>query len=259
MTLPRTSRSGRPLGSAGPLVSLLVGLSTVVGLGCAAIGVLPSSVAATATSASGQPADRAAPLESLHLRRLPEPAAVTVADQPAAPVPEPAAASLRAIPVVDAALRDRASTRSAQPVRLRVEDVGIDVAVRPTGVADDGSMELPETVSRAGWYRFGTTPRDRAGTTVLAAHVDTRSEGLGPFARLSAARRGERIVVTDRSGEDYAYRVVSRRHIARARLPVDDLFDRDGRARLVLLTCGGAYDSRTGYRDNIVVLAEPDR
>ena len=40
---------------------------------------------------------------------------------------------------------------------------------------------------------------------------------------------------------------------------MDELFDRDGPPRLVVLTCGGAYDARNGYRDNVVVIAEPDR
>ena len=120
-------------------------------------------------------------------------------------------------------------------------------------------MELPGTVRRAGWYRFGATPRERSGTTVIAAHVDTRSEGLGPFSRLTSVRRGDRIVLTDRAGDDHAYWIISRRLVDRTRLPVDDLFDRDGAPRLVVLTCGGAYDARNGYRDNVVVIAEPDR
>jgi hypothetical protein len=259
MTHSPTSRSGRPFGAAGPLVSLLVGLLTVVGLGCAAVGVLPSSAADIAVSAVGPPPDRTARLESLELRRTAEPAPEVAARQPAPPVAEPAPAPLPEIPVVDAAPRSQRSARAVQPARLRIDRADLDVEIRPTGVAEDGSMQLPETIRRAGWYRFGSTPSDPTGTTVIAAHVDTRSEGLGPFARLTSVRRGERIVITDRAGDEHAYRVSSRRHVARTRLPVDDLFDRDGPPRLVVLTCGGAYDARNGYHDNIVVIAEPDR
>ena len=264
-----TSRTGRPSGAAGPLVSLLVGLLAVVGLGCAAVGVAPSSAAgasapagssvASQDSASlgGTDVGRSARLESLQLR---QPAAAPTSPRPAPPATvEPEPEPLPDIPVVDAAPRPPRSTRAAQPVRVQVPDVDIDVQVRPTGVAKDGSMELPETVRRAGWYEFGATPRDDAGSTVIAAHVDTTSEGLGPFSRLATIRRGERVVVTDRSGREHTYRVVSRRLVVATKLPVDDLFDRDGRPRLVLLTCGGAYDARNGYRDNVVVLAEPDR
>ena len=134
----------------------------------------------------------------------------------------------------------------------------LDVAVRATGVAEDGSMELPDTVRRAGWYRYSALPGSRVGSTVIAAHVDTRAEGLGPFARLADLRKGDRIVLTDRSGADHRYRVKVTRQITQAKLPVDKLFDRDGAPRLVLITCGGAYDARNGYHDNVVVLAEPE-
>jgi hypothetical protein len=253
-----TNRSGRPHGAAGPLVSAAVGLMTVIGLGCAAVGVLPPALADATESSSIQTPAQAGRLSSLDLRPVPKPRAATAAEKPA-PVVEPTSVSVPDVPVVDASPRARPSTRKAQPVRLRIADVDLDVEVRPTGVAEDGSMELPGTVRRAGWYRFGATPRERSGTTVIAAHVDTRSEGLGPFARLTSARRGDRIVVTDRAGDDHAYRIISRRQVDRTRLPVDDLFDRDGPPRLVVLTCGGAYDARNGYRDNVVVIAEPDR
>lgn len=157
------------------------------------------------------------------------------------------------------ATRQRASgdRTAASPVRLRIAAADIDVPVVTTGVTDDGDMQLPGTVRRAGWYRFSATPGASTGRTVIAAHVDTREEGLGSFARLRQVRSGDRVVVTDRSGADHAYQVVSRRHIARSRLPVDEVFGRGGHHRLVLVTCGGAYDLRNGYHDNVVVLAEP--
>lgn len=259
-----TNRSGRPLGAAGPLVSAVVGVMTVIGLGCAAVGVLPPSRADATETTSAQISEQATRLSSLDLRPVAKrpaskPATTTAAEKPAPTVDEPTPVSVPDVPVVDAAPRSRANSRAAQPVRVRIAEVDLDVEVRPTGVAEDGSMELPGTVRRAGWYRFGATPRERSGTTVIAAHVDTRTEGLGPFARLTSLRRGDRIVVTDRGGDQHAYRVVARRQIDRTRLPVNELFDRDGPRRLVVLTCGGAYDARNGYRDNVVVIAEPDR
>ena len=259
-----TNRSDRPLGAAGPLVSAVVGVMTVIGLGCAAVGVLPPSLADATETTSAQTSEQATRRSSLDLR--------PAAKRPAAKRSDDnchgeAGADRRGTdlgvgarcPVVDAAPRSRANSRAAQPVRVESAEVDLDVEVRPAGVAKDGSMELPGTVRRAGWYRFGATPRERSGTTVIAAHVDTRSEGLGPFARLTSVRRGDRIVVTDRGGDQHAYRVVTRRQIDRTRLPVDEVFDRDGPRRLVVLTCGGAYDARNGYRDNVVVIAEPDR
>jgi hypothetical protein len=82
--------------------------------------------------------------------------------------------------------------------------------------------------------------------------------------------RGDRVAVPSPPGtllEFVAVRLIlvrlARAYVAQEKLgfkaPIADLFDRDGPPRLVVLTCGGAYDARNGYRDNVVVIAEPDR
>ena len=127
----------------------------------------------------------------------------------------------------------------------------------PVGVADNGLMALPDTVAQVGWYEFGARPADRAGSTVLAGHVDTTREGLGPLSRLRELGPGAEIVVASQQGSARRYRVASVRKISKARVRLPELFARDGVERLVLITCGGPFDRRTGYRDNVVVLAEP--
>jgi hypothetical protein len=47
-------------------------------------------------------------------------------------------------------------------------------------------------------------------------------------------------------------------HISQEHRYPAEAFDRIGRARLVLITCGGPFDPSTGnYRDNIVAYAVP--
>jgi hypothetical protein len=54
------------------------------------------------------------------------------------------------------------------------------------------------------------------------------------------------------------FRVVSREAFPKSKAPYSRLFARDGRARLTLVTCGGAFNRKNGsYRDNIVVTAVP--
>jgi len=46
--------------------------------------------------------------------------------------------------------------------------------------------------------------------------------------------------------------------IDKNRLPPDEIWNREGPQRLVLITCGGRYDaSRRSYDDNVVVFADP--
>lgn len=118
-------------------------------------------------------------------------------------------------------------------------------------------MALPETVSEAGWYAYGSRPGDRRGTSVLAAHVDTRREGLGPFARLRQLPPGARIVLRTTDGRSHTYQARTITSVAKPSMPLEEVFSRTSSPRLVLLTCGGAYDRHTGYRDNVVVVAIP--
>lgn len=167
-----------------------------------------------------------------------------------------------AVPVRSAALSELAVTGAdgpAQPVRLVISDVGIDMPVGPVGVGEDGQMSVPDDVDAVGWYKFGAAPGATAGTAVLASHVDSWAKGVGPFARLRhEVMPGTRVLVTTADGTTLTYEVADNRMIPKPELPVDDLFDRGGPPRLVLVTCGGRFQRDIGrYTDNIVVTAVP--
>lgn len=175
-----------------------------------------------------------------------------------APAPQaPAVVLPQDIPV---RVADDASTAPVPaPARLVVADLDVDMAVIGVGTEADGTMTLPASAADAGWYRFGSAPASPSGTTVLASHVDTRAEGLGPFARLREAQVGTAVSVTDEDGTVHGYTVSSVDRIAKTNVPLDEVFDRDGPPRLVLLTCGGAWDASIGhYEDNVIVTAVPD-
>jgi hypothetical protein len=143
------------------------------------------------------------------------------------------------------------------PTRLRVPAVRIDAAVEPVGVDSRGFMVIPREVRRLGWYRFGPAPGDPAGAAVIAGHVDTREQGAGSLFPLRYVDIGDRITVTA-AGRDLQYRVVGKQTIVKQRLPLEELFARDGAPRLVLITCGGPFvPELASYRDNLVVVAAP--
>lgn len=144
------------------------------------------------------------------------------------------------------------------PVSVELDSVRIDAEVVPVGLADDGQMELPPDPDVVGWYRFGPTAGDSAGSVVLAGHVDSRTYGVGQLSRLRETEVGDEIVVRTESGVDIRYTVEDVRSIPRAELPLAEVFSRDGDERLVLITCDGEYDrARGGYADNVVVTASP--
>lgn len=183
------------------------------------------------------------------------PAAVGASVERALPAPASPTAEGPAVPTRDAAPAPVADAPA--PVRLQVPALGVDTAVEPVGVAQDGQMAIPDDVARVGWYRFGPAPGEN-GSAVIAGHVDDREQGLGVLAPLREAAVGQEVTVTAADGTTTRWRVVSRELISKQVLPVDRLFSRAGPPRLTLITCGGPFLPELGsYRDNVVVIAEP--
>ena len=186
----------------------------------------------------------------------PEPVVAASSSPTATPRPSPTS-TVPPVPVVDAALGAPVAA-TPPPVRLVVPDVGIDMAVDPVGVREDGEMQIPEDANRAGWYQFGPAPADPAGATVVAAHVDSVQTGIGQFAKLLDVGVGAAVTVTSADGGTHEYRVVTVEKVPKEGAPVDQWFDRSGAPRLVLVTCGGTFRRDIGhYTDNVVVTAEP--
>jgi LPXTG-site transpeptidase (sortase) family protein len=142
------------------------------------------------------------------------------------------------------------------PTSLVLPD-GARAAVEPAQTVD-AVLAVPENVRHVGWWDGSAYAGDPFGSTVIAGHVDSATDGLGFFARLLRVRRGE--VVTLRNGKhQQRYRVTGVRAVAKQALAASSAaFDQTGDPRLVLITCTGQYHpERGGYDSNLVVTAEP--
>lgn len=147
--------------------------------------------------------------------------------------------------------------RTERPETLRLPS-GVAMPVDVVATAGNGVLGLPSDIDRAGWWDGGSGIGDSYGAMVLAAHVDSISEGIGPFAELLRARPGQRIRVAG-SDSDQVFEIVSVRLAPRASLSSDtDIFSVHQPLRLILITCAGPFDAgRGGYRDNLIVAADP--
>lgn len=167
-----------------------------------------------------------------------------------------------AAPAVPDTVRSQSSvsqqgSEMSVPVRLKVDDVGLDAPLDQTGVRDDGLMEIPDDGDRAGWYRYGPAPGAGKGSVVLAGHVDTK-EGLGAMAALREVNVGAIVTVEMADGGAVSYEIVGRETVAKDDLLTAEIFDRAGPERLTMITCGGPWRSEaSSYRDNVVVVATP--
>jgi hypothetical protein len=203
-------------------------------------------VVVTAAVAVLSGCSRAAPLAT----EEPSFAPPTVAAQP------PAAFS-SAVPQQDATIPPVAPTAAA-PARLSINWADVTAPVQPEGVDDQGAMSLPDNPAIAGWYRYGATPSSPQGTIVLAAHVDAVGYGVGPFAHLRDVPDGRIVTLTDTAGGVTQWRIDSVSLLEKRGLPWEQVFRTDGDRRLVLVTCGGAFNESTRHYDsNLLITAIP--
>lgn len=228
-------RSGRSVGPRGVAAAVVVALLA---------GLVTFWVTRPTDALSGIPAADSLPSAAGTTASAPAPtgAAPRPATQPeAAPATQPAA------------------DVGPAPTRFTIERLGIDMPVRPVGVAADGEMALPKSPADVGWYEYGPRPGDPRGATVLAAHLDMPGYGTGPIAAVENLRRGDPIVV--RSGSTTTrYAVTDVRSIRKSQLDLPALFARDGAPVLHVVTCGGTFDPvARRYDRNIVVTAAPVR
>lgn len=179
----------------------------------------------------------------------------------AVPTPSPSVTTAPPTPAVDVPVTAATvppSAAAVPPVDVRIDAIGIDVPVIPVGVESEGFMQLPPDPAVAGWYEFGPTPTSSTGNTVIAAHIDSPDYPIGPFASLRDVPAGAEVLVSSQDGSQNRYAVQTVTYYAKAELPVEQLFARDGAPALVLITCGGEFDRSTGhYRDNVVLVATP--
>ena len=160
--------------------------------------------------------------------------------------------------VAQAQVQPRAGTARSRPTRVRLATRGVDAPVFAADIdLATGALAIPKDIDRVGWWRDGAAPGDAKGAILLAGHIDSAKRGAGAFFALQSARRGDVVSVTSEDGKARSYRVTTVRRVRKAALP-QSIYSRTGPRRLVLVTCGGPFDERSGhYRDNVVVTALP--
>lgn len=144
----------------------------------------------------------------------------------------------------------------SRPVRVRIPSIGVDVSPLVDLALDArGQLAAPARFDQAGWYADGPAPGE-LGPAVVAAHVDSKA-GPAVFFRLGAVKPGDVVLVGRADGVVARFVVDEVARYPKARFPTARVYaTARQRAELRLITCGGAFDHRTGhYLDNVVVYA----
>ncbi len=166
------------------------------------------------------------------------------------------------IPMVEAnqvsSLDQLAEVTTRTPIGLEIESLGVSAEIAGYGInAQTGQMDVPDNVREVGWYQHGPAPGE-PGSSVLAAHVDLKSQGPGVFFDLKTLDPGELINVTFDDGSTQRFQVKARNTYLKDELPLEVIFSRGGAQVLTLITCGGGFSpSAESYDSNVVVYAMP--
>ena len=159
------------------------------------------------------------------------------------------------IPIRSGNPEDVLPAKGPRPVAIRVGDINLDASVIPVGVDAEKQLDVP-SADLVGWYQYSPTPGS-SGATVLAAHVDYGGK-QGAFFNLHQLAIGERFELVLEDGSIKEYEVTGNTTYDKVNLPEEDLFRKDGKPVLQLVTCGGTFDPvARSYEANVVVSAVP--
>lgn len=147
-----------------------------------------------------------------------------------------------------------AKTSTATPVHISIPTIGVESDLITLDRGPDGWIESPREYDDVGWYEKGVVP-GAVGPAVIAGHVDSPT-GPAVFFDLPRLTPGDVVSVTQSDGATIDFAVTGLQTVEKETFPTSSIYAPVPTRELRLVTCGGAWDARSGhYVDNIVVSA----
>ena len=163
-----------------------------------------------------------------------------------------ASATDGASPSTDASETAAAAIR---PAYVDIETIGTTSSLIPLSLRDDGTLNVPEVASQAGWYAGGVAPGE-PGPAIIVGHVDSYL-GSAVFSRLHELKPGDLVRVARVDGTVLTFSVRRIDQYPKDLFPTDLVYGSTTKRELRLITCGGTFNRSAGsYRDNVVVYAD---
>ncbi len=146
---------------------------------------------------------------------------------------------------------DKARGSDARGVELRIPAIGVATSLSTLGLNLDGTVQVPIIPQRAGWFRLGPTP-GQVGSAVILGHVDSY-DGPAVFYRLRYLQPGDQVAVSLADGAVAHFAVTKVETYPNEDFPARQVYASHGESTLQLVTCGGEFDTATGYQANVVI------
>jgi hypothetical protein len=249
----------------------------VVVLGSAAVLAIAVVVARNSAAESDTgPRAGSAPLPAALAGRSPAPAN-TSADPPGLPAADRAA-------IAAASAQARRLNKPGVPVELVIpiptpnHPNGVHARVTANALNQDGTLHVPADPTTVSWARQDAAPGSSHGTAILTSHINYVINGhlvigaLSDLALYAQQAIGKTITLRLADHRVLHYRIVAGREYTKDQLAASprlraELYNQKqvyGPAghpsgRLLLVSCGGAFDPYTGeYQDNVFLYALPE-
>ena len=137
------------------------------------------------------------------------------------------------------------------PVAVRIPAIGVSVSLGTLGLNPDRTVQVPTNYQQPGWFRLGPSPGE-VGSAVILGHVDD-FKGPAVFFRLRSLKVGDRVEVSLANGVVAHFKVTTMATYPKTKFPAKQVYAPHGHSDLQLITCGGAFDTRTRhYLSNVV-------
>jgi hypothetical protein len=163
------------------------------------------------------------------------------------------------------------------PIRTPAHPRGVHAKVTAHPLNPDGTLYVPADPHTVSWAKEDAPPGSSHGTTILTSHINYVIGGhlvigaLSDLAWYAQHAIGRQFTLRLRDGRVFTYRIVAGREYSKEQLARNPglraaLYDQSkvyGPAghpsgRLLLVSCGGAFDAYTGeYEDNVFLYALP--
>ena len=148
-----------------------------------------------------------------------------------------------------------AALPASPPAELSIPAIGVHSGLSQLKLNADGSLQVPASYTKAGWYDRSATP-GQPGPAIVAGHVDSYA-GPGVFFRLGALRPGDMVLLRRADGRTVRYVITGVRQYAKDRFPTLAVYGPTRLPTIRLITCGGTFDRASGhYLANVIAFGQ---
>ena len=145
---------------------------------------------------------------------------------------------------------------AGKPARLKIPVIGVDSAVIPVGLTSNGAMGVPKGPAEVAWFNLGPRPGE-SGSAVIAGHYGWKNNIPAVFDNLHKLRKGDKIFIEDEKGMTITFVVRKIRIYGKDEVASDVFGSNDGKARLNLITCAGAWNKeKKTFSKRLIVFTE---